>query len=181
MNAKYEIQKEFFKEYAQTPKPKRKSIDISSIKKVYDVRLSNEQLVFAFIGLVVLLLVCFSFGVEKGKRVVIAESPKPSKFVAVSAVVATKTVTKVAVQTPKTTIAKEKPSLYLIQLAAYKDAKKANKEKAYLENSGYAADVVNSGSYSVLYATGFQERKEAEKSLIKLADRYKGCFVRKQK
>ncbi|UCH12079.1 MAG: SPOR domain-containing protein [Candidatus Omnitrophota bacterium] len=146
-------------------------------KRIYNIRLSNEQLIFIFIGLVILLVTCFSLGVERGKRIVMAGREPAKEKVAVEKKAKTPIEEKIS---KEPVIVKEVSSPYVIQMAAYKDSKQAEKEKKLLEKKGYVAEVAKSGKYSIVYVAGFSNMKEAESIAKKLKSRYNDCFIKRR-
>ncbi len=169
MNEKQELQKELFEEFSHPGKSGRRGFDITGAKKLHNIALSNEQLIFIFIGLVMLMAVCFSLGVERGKRIV--PSPKEQPQVPVK---------EEAVRTAAPQPYKKASSSYIIQIAAYKDVKQAEKEKKALEKQGYKVVSAKSGIYTVLYINEFASREAAESVVKKLKVNYNDCFIKKK-
>ncbi len=79
MDEKQERQREFFKEFLQPTKLAKKPLGDDTARKIHTITLSNEQLIFAFIGLIILLVTCFSLGVERGKRIVAGKQWRPEE------------------------------------------------------------------------------------------------------
>ncbi len=178
MHERREIQKELFEEFTQPVRLRKKILGPGAGKRIYNIRLSNEQLIFIFIGLVILLVICFSLGVERGKRIVIARREPAKEKVVVEKKAETPIEEKIS---KEPVIVKEVSSPYVIQVAAYKDNKQAEKEKELLEKRGYVAEIAKSGKYYIVYVAGFANRKKAESIAKKLKHRYKDCFVKKRK
>ena len=178
MHERREIQKELFEEFTQPVRLRKKILGPGAGKRIYNIRLSNEQLIFIFIGLVILLVICFSLGVERGKRIAIARREPAKEKVVVEKKTETPTEEKIS---KEPVIVKEVSSAYVIQVAAYKDNKQAEKEKELLEKRGYAAEIAKSGKYYIVYVAGFANTKKAETAAKKLKNRYKDCFIKKRK
>lgn len=174
MSEKREVQKEFFNEFTHEEGARKMPLGIKPTKKLYNLTFSNEQIIFAVIGFVILMVICFSLGVERGKRIGVVRVPAPERRVA-------ETPTK-----PKSVVVKKKPvtkktqSEYVIQVAAFRSKAQANEERGILVKDGYSTEISASGRYSVVYAIGFRTRKEAEASLTKLRNKYKDCFIRRR-
>ena len=181
MDGKREIQKELFEEFAQPAALRKKILEPGAGKRVYNIRLSNEQLIFAFIGVVILLVICFSLGVERGKRIVIAKKEPPKEEVIIEKKAETPVEAVEAREIPEEPVIAKRVSLpYVIQVAAYKDNIQAEKEKKILEKKGYVTKITKSGKYSIVYVVGFADKKEAENAAGKLKDRYRDCFIKRR-
>ncbi len=167
MNEKQELQKELFEEFSQSPKSGRRGFDITGAKKLHNIALSNEQLIFVFIGLIILMAICFSLGVERGKRIVPSAKEQPQAQEKAAQIV-----------TPQPY--KKASGSYIIQIAAYKDAKQAEKERKVLEKQGYEIASAKSGMYTVLYVNEFTSREAAESVIKKLKAKYNDCFIKKK-
>src|SRR3989338_8575251 len=150
MNEEQELQQELFQEFSQPSRLKRKQLGIGAVRKVHSVTFSNEQLIFAVIGFIILLVVCFSLGVERGKRISINRIPAQESNIRFE-------------ETAEEPLSSGKDlSVYAIQVAAYKDAKQAEREKRALEKDGYEIEIAKSGIYSIIYVSGFASREDAE-------------------
>lgn len=179
MNEKREIQKELFEEFSQPARLRRKALRSETARKIYNISLSNEQLIFIFIGLIILLVICFSLGVERGKKIAIVKRRQSKEEFAVKEKIQVLPEDKQAPK--KVAIARKNVLPYVIQVAAYKDNKQAEREKDFLEKKGHNAEVIRGGKYSIVYVVGFENKKEAEKVAINLKNRYKDCFIKKRK
>jgi len=68
---------------------------------------------------------------------------------------------------------------YIIQLASYLKENLAKKEKQYLKDEGFSAEISKKGEYIVLYVGKFNTKKDAEKIKTSLKKRYSDCFIRR--
>ena len=175
------MQKELFEEFQKPAKSRRGPLGIGAPHKVYNIMLSNEQLILLIIGLIILLVICFSLGVEKGKRTALAKKNQVVKIVVAEDIVTLPEASEqiqVQKEAKKVIPAKSSSSLFVVQLASYKDIVKARKEQESLRSKGYEAEVAGSGKYSVLYVVGFDNKNEANVARAKLKSRYKDCFIK---
>lgn len=186
MNEKHELQQELFEEFTQQAKARKRLFRPDYVRKTYTITFTNEQLIFAFIGVIILLVICFSLGVERGKRIIVAkESSAMAKEVQPQEQMVIKTKIQPAIKSEEATekaAALEKiASPYAIQVASVKDSKEAEEEKIFLQKKGYKIEVDKTDKYCVVYVVGFADKKEADAVAIKLKDRYRDCFVKKRK
>ena len=82
MDEKQERQREFFTEFSEPAKLTKKTLGADTARKIHTIIFSNEQLIFVFIGLVILIVTCFSLGVERGKRIAVVRQREPGEVVA---------------------------------------------------------------------------------------------------
>jgi len=153
--------------------------------------------VFIFLG----IIVSFSLGVEKGKRValpsasgnvgqVAAEQPKPAVGTVVipkeavknleAAVVAKKEILPPAAPA-KIEAAAQDPTgnFYTVQIASYKLRKFAEEEAHGLKAKGYETFIIPKGKHLVVCAGRFLDSGAAKNFLGKLKGKYKDCLVRR--
>ena len=134
------------------------------------VRVAYEDLIFAFLSLILVLLAGFCLGVERGKRLV-KEPP--------------------VVSLPASTVSMSDPSeakvseplfnpggQYAVQLASYLDRQAAQMEADRLRRKGFNAQVVKQGKYYELRVAGYRSRTEAMGSLAGLKKIYHDGFVK---
>ena len=138
------------------------------------VILTYEKLIFAALGVGVILLIIFAVGFECGKRVLV--TPKPAAvFVRTQPVAAKK-----EVQVPRPETPKSAPKPYMIQVASFKSKQYAQEESAKLRSKGFSAAIILvNGIYEVL-AGEYADMKEASQALNTLNKIYKGCIIRKR-
>ncbi|MCM8813532.1 MAG: SPOR domain-containing protein [Candidatus Omnitrophica bacterium] len=164
------------------------------------IAFSPDSLIVVIIGMIMISLGCFVFGVEQGKKsnfisngyssaaTRATASPAVRKPVGQTAElsslgtsvpvaaesVRTKAVA-VAANSPNTT---ELPtSGYRIQLASYKSERAAERELVHLREKGMNGFVKKVGTFYVVYSEIFSDKNSANKQLPQLKKRYKDCVV----
>lgn len=187
-------QEELFDDLAQMSKKiKKKGFSLGRIA----LSLSYENTFLVTIGLIMLLIVCYSLGVEKGKRLARLKSEsieveqgqleKRPQFKSLQPPLGSpqggsedrnlqqpkqkKTKVKVA-QAQKTS--KAPP---YIQVASFRTDKYARKEKEQLEEKGYQSFVATWGNFKVVCVGGYKNRAEASSALHKLRKLYADCIL----
>ncbi|MBU1147511.1 MAG: SPOR domain-containing protein [Candidatus Omnitrophica bacterium] len=152
---------------------KKTKILLPNLKK--SMTLSYEHVIFVAIGLTMSCIICFSLGVEKGRRET-AGTPNHSLLSGTGQ--AENRETKTENREPRTENRTTEDN-YVIQLAAFKAQGAAEQEREKLRKIGYKADIKRSGDYYQLYVGGFSEKKYAEQLEKKLKETYKDCYVKK--
>ena len=169
-----EYQKELFNEFSKK-KGRIEKIARKITKKQLKlyVTVSLENIVLFSIIAIMLIIVSFAFGVERGKKVqpdLVYEDIEPVK-VAKEAVLE-KEKTEVLPEAPK-------KKVYTVQLISYKKKERAEKEKKKLIKKGFEAFIVKSGNWHQICVGGYADIKEAEKAKKQFVSGYKGCFIKK--
>lgn len=167
-----------------------------------DLTLSLENIIVLCIIFVMSLVLFFSFGVEKGKRVAkvsvdIDRTQKAEKGALKSVESAAKTAQEervvFPVDIPKDLTKDSEPGLrepremndeqerlFTIQVASFKLRKNARREADRLKSAGYGdAFVIPKGSYSIVCVGKFSQRGEAKDFSNRLHSRYNDCLVRR--
>ena len=168
--------------------------------------LPPENTLLLCIILLMAFLLCFSFGVERGKRVqplqaapaekitlqnknnaIIAPSSKPGTLTTTAKVntapinaasnVSQKVGSAVTTQ-PPAVVQPVETFNYTIQVASYKQASFAQQEADKLKNSGLNAFVIAKGNYSIVCVGKFMQTAEAKKQASRLKNRYKDLLIR---
>lgn len=156
-----------------------------------------KKLILKGIALILISLLAYSRGVEKGKRLAVSFAEGLTQNAAVkeaaartvsvnsnSAATAATVVDKNAVipKTPEAVIA-PKPETgkqnYTIQVASISKDKNAKNELARLRNKGYTAFSLVKGKYTVICVGKFEEKVEAINNLEKLKVKYPDCQIRR--
>ncbi|MBN2119461.1 MAG: SPOR domain-containing protein [Candidatus Omnitrophica bacterium] len=179
--------------FAETKKEKRK------------IAISLDKLYLTCVLLVISLIVCFSLGIEKGKRINAAKAPEsgfePSTEISLKPIESRKIIdnTTKPADTPKKVIPKtastqkeplkkleeeesptKKPNLYYsIQVASYNRADIAQAEAERLKNKGFGPVIIKKGKYIALCVGRFEAYSEAKTLAKSLKTYYSDCFVRK--
>ena len=173
-----------------------------------DLTLSLENIIVLCILFVMTVVLFFSFGVEKGKRVVVLEEVPESRTSGVrmleskpqsSGKVQSRSQSGervvLPIEMPGRLIEEEQDgsnfspslekndkqeSIFTIQVASFKLQKNAQREADRLKGAGLnEAFVVAKGSYSIVCVGKFGQRNEAKKFSGKLKKRYNDCLVRR--
>lgn len=152
-----------------------------------------DTIIFLCIINVLVLVVSFSIGMEKGRKIA-QKSAKPIikesniQIVQKRAPIVKKPIIGATVkQKPskkkQLEVEKEKSQTildsYVVQLASYSREQLAKSEKKHLDRMGLTAIISKKGKYNVLYVGKFISKEEAEKTKTKLRNRYSDCFVKK--
>ncbi len=171
--------------------------------------LSLENLVIATIGVLMVVVLSFSLGVEKGKKVVLSNSSvmpviltapvngKPASSASSQAAPASKDpgVSADPSETMSQEIARQDkrgektpalikddemlPSGYTIQVASFKKDEFAQKEAVLLQKKGYQIFVVSKGKYSIVCVGKYSNKDDAKVTLNRLQKTYKDLIVRR--
>ena len=203
MNDNKEYQSELFNEFSEEPAKQRRFIKRLERQKQITLVISREKLIFSVISVILLYVIFFSLGIERGKKI----ANRSMKQDANSALITTSTSEidtqskQLAAKGENTTVAQEnvsnlevitKPTeaeetvpklkdFYSIQAAAYSNLSRAEKEASKVKTAGNDAIIDSSGKYHLLLIGKFQNKKDASALRKKLASKYKGCYVRKYK
>jgi hypothetical protein len=152
-----------------------------------------EKVVLVSIGFIVTGIICFSFGVEKGKSIARVASqprfdlaqgaqrrvPKPAVKDLRPAVPA-----RVPAQEIKPVIQpQQKPQIqqgwFTIQVASFQDKTHAQKEREDLIKRGFSPQLLSKGGYTVVCVGNFKEKEKAISLLSQLRLRYRDCIIRR--
>ncbi|MFC1807173.1 SPOR domain-containing protein [Candidatus Omnitrophota bacterium] len=194
MDEKRLVQKELFEEFAHKQKRKQpKAIFASSQKNT--ATFSIEHIIIGVIALIILGMIIFSAGVERGKRVerkkrkfkVEVEVKKSDAAIEKDAA-RTNKVDAAPLMTEKTEPLKSAPklkekrvtTLYTIQLASYLKEETAANAASALKEDGHKAFVRESGKYFTVCVGEFKEKQKARKGQDKLSRLYPDCYVRRR-
>lgn len=171
--------------------------DITLGKKIM-FNLSYENLILFFIVFIMLLVVFFALGVEKGKRIGLQNNKaaiarrvhKASEKETLAAKKGNETIAteidesvKFKIVENSKTIEKEEvivsAQLYTIQVIAFKKEKKAKKEMQRLEKEGHKVFAIPSEEWIQVCVGRYTNKEEYKKDLTVLKKRYPTCYVRK--
>jgi len=189
MSDNKEYQAELFNEFSDEPAKQRRFIKRSERQKKITLVISREKLIFSVISVILLYVIFFSLGIERGKK--IANRSLNSNMHSTAVALQNKNVEN---QNQKTTAEKNVSNLetttqivpelkefYSIQAAAYSNLSRAEKEASKVRAGGNEAIIDSSGKYHLLLIGKFKDKKDATALKKKLANKYKGCYVRKYK
>lgn len=182
-----ETQAELFKEFAKAPK--KKPWRRLWLPRGLTVKVSHESLILGVILLIMVMILCFTFGVERGKRIgaIKASARRDAKNIEEGGVA------------PMTMPMREEPmreeegisvnqevvplvqEVYAIQLITYKHEEYVNKELAKLKRNGFEPFVVRSGRFFVINIGPYKNKDEALTILkeFKRQAPYRSAFLRK--
>ena len=159
---------------------------------------SYERNILLIIGIVVTGIICFSIGVEKGKRIsaskitnslVVMPDAQPKAAITKNVVPANTLQAKqfqplpivnanaVLVQEAKNPV--ESGNGYTIQLASYKSRSFAQKESELLKKRGFVPLLIPKGNYTILCVGKFPSKETAQSLLVQLTKKYQGCHLRR--
>lgn len=157
-----------------------------------------QKLVLKGITLILISLLAYSRGVEKGKRLAVNSAGGLTQNTAVKEAAAVVTsvnsnpVVPMAVSAvDKNTVIPKPPEAaivaktesgkqnYTIQVASISKDKNAKSELARLRNKGYTAFSLVKGKYTVICVGKFEEKVEAVNNLEKLKVKYPDCQIRR--
>ncbi|MFH1552096.1 MAG: SPOR domain-containing protein [Candidatus Omnitrophota bacterium] len=176
------------------------------------IRIPVEHTVILAIGVLILIIISYAVGVERGKRM------PPAKLVIARETASVALEEKEVAKAPQPAPDKDMPELrqqfkaepeadrlgsdidvageqaqieiktdtsvsagtvYIVQLASFKDRYSANKEINKLKEKGVEAHFTKKGQWYQVYATGYRTIDEAKKAREKLITDYEDCYIRK--
>jgi len=166
----------------------------------WQIRNHEKKLLLSII-FIIIAVVSFSLGVEKGKRITRQKiapgsnqlmAQKPQKAVtapatpraaapdnqqpAANTLLANKSGSPLQIKEVKT-VTPQAPGRYTIQVASFKNRASAENESRSLKKKGYSTIVIAKGNYAVLCVGGFKDKESAKKVLSELKKRYQDCFI----
>ena len=189
-------QPELFREFEPPAKPPWWAKYWRPPQRFVVLRLAHEDLILGVIGALMVVIVGFCLGVERGKQLVVARadsspaavpaiaSPAPllaAPTVPVTPVIpAPRLIPPSASQAPtRTRVADASEDRYVVQVASFADRAEAEASRARLAKQGVGASVAAKGRYYVLFAGGFSTYAQATEAAGHLRDSYRDCFIRK--
>ena len=195
-----EKQGELFTEF-ETQKTKKPGYffrrDIALGKKI-TLNLSYENLLLFIIVFIMLLVVFFSLGVEKGKRATVKhvkaeaytrlhgltekeEVVEEEKSEVIASAI-DKNEGSLAIETGEMTEKKESDVLvkmYTIQLIALKSEKNTEREMRHLKDEGYEVFIIPSKEWLQVCVGRYANKEESKADFEILKSRYPSCYFRK--
>lgn len=172
------------KELFEFESPKKPAVRFDNIFPRTDsaITLTPEKLVFTAIGMIMLLVVFFALGVEKGKSSAIdklaAEKMKGSEDVIAVPAVSVKPVQAPPPAAVKVKAAFDKTKPYMVVAAAFSREDFALKEVGKLKTAGFEAFVYYGEPYYLACVGSFQNKGSAGKILNKVRRMHKDAYVR---
>jgi len=135
---------------------------------------NHEKIIIIIISFFITSLVSFSFGVERGKGLRLAQ---PTSRVEVEQTVEQAVQKKQPVEI-KIEAEKVVPK-YTIQVASFKTKTYANKEAERLKKNGHEALIIPGERYVIVCVGNFSKKQEADVTLSQLKKTYHDCFIKK--
>lgn len=175
-------QPELFGEYQPAARPPWWARAWRVPHRIIMLRVAYEDLVLAGVGALMLTVLSFCLGVERGKR--LAEAPaRPAvpimEPVVVPAMPAPPMPPGLVVPKLGGGVSTPAAGRYAVQVASFLDRPAADAANAKLIQRGFQATIVTKGKYLVLYAEGFATYAGAADAVNRLRGTYRDCFVRK--
>ena len=159
------------------------------------INLPLDMLILASVALVLLLILSFSLGVERGKRIAsVIPIEKESKLEKVEDIIRDLPVEELGGQKEKVLQITPPPSEsvqeaaaekttdqihYKIQVATFYKENTANKAVKSLQEEGYPASIAKKGKFVVVYVGNFDNKAKAKEILQSLKKKYKDCILRR--
>ncbi|MDD5449268.1 MAG: SPOR domain-containing protein [Candidatus Omnitrophica bacterium] len=147
-------------------------------EKSFTFILSRDKLILVSVGLIILLIIVFALGFEKGKgRTALSSRPAAApaqRQVYAPAPVPLQEAKKPAAQQPQAL----KP--YTIQVATFKSKDLAQQETAKLKKLGFPAVILEGNGLYEVRVGEFADTKAATSALNTLKRVYKDCYIRKR-
>ncbi len=177
-------ERELFPGLPGQPGPKRSAWLSTFPGRFLRLKVAYEDLVFAGLGLVLVMLAGFCLGVERGKQLGVPAPTTAQASVGTAAAKPLPTV-EASVHSPPPAAPPVGPAgqraegRYGIQLATYAGQGAAREEAQRLVRSGVSCEVIRQGRYLELRAVGFRTREEAEAALAGLRKTYRDAFIKR--
>lgn len=186
------LQKELFREFDSSKTKAGKKMHGSILPKNYvPLNISHEQFIFITIGVIMLMVLVFSLGVERGKRMgtVKTETKKNASLVIKQVEDAELAAGReeepeyseeiISPEPPKI----KKPAsteIFTIQIIAYRSKKSAQRELMKLGKKGYSPFIILGGGYYQICVGEYGSQEESEKALSDFKKGYPDSFIRKR-
>lgn len=196
-------QQELFEEFIIREKRKGRFLGAFRFRKPLfpqhklNISVSYEAFIIGLIGLVLIISIIFSLGVERGRNLEFAKGsykdiqPQVGTKVKEPQIQPTEKPIEVEAQKqPETKPSEqeikkvvpvpteEKP--FTIQVASFKTRTLAEKELAHLKNIGYSSDVLKKGNFFIVCVGTYEKKELAQQTLRDLTRIYKDCYVRRR-
>ena len=189
-----EVQAEFFTELNGRHKSGRFKKRFFPFEGISAVSVTLDNLIV--IGIIILMvnLLCFVCGIERGKQMVLADGtpvfpsanraqislPQPAATAVPTALTGAGSAESSAGTEPQP---REKPAVphregYAIQLVTYTNNTTAQRELEHLKAQGHESFALKKGNYYVIYSGVYPSKSQAKKELDNFKKRYLDCFVK---
>jgi hypothetical protein len=158
-----------------TKKPRKRKFSLGKVA----ISLSYENLIIMIIAIIMLFIISYSLGVEKGKHLVVL---KKDNLVEETPHIQERVEKKPLKRSPQP-LKKKKTrtkfaSQYTIQVATFRKSVSVQQEMERLKNKGYQPFVINRGKFSEICVGSYSSKNAASVDLAKLRKIYADCFLR---
>lgn len=177
-------ERELFEGLPGQPGPKRSAWLGAFPGRFLRLKVAYEDLLFAGLGLVLVMLAGFCLGVERGKQLGLP-APTMAQVSAGTAAARPLPTVEASVHSPPpaapsaAAASQRAEGGYGIQLATYAGQASAQEEAQRLARLGISCAVTRHGRYLELRAVGFHTREEAEAALAGLRKTYRDAFIKR--
>lgn len=169
-----EKQKELFGEF-QEPEKKLKFFKNKNRflpNRMLILQFSAEKLTFLLIGTVLLIILTFCLGVERGKRIASGAAKAPETMQVKAPVQAKAPTEKKSGSTEK---------IHTIRIATYINKTSAENITAKIKKEGFPAYIVKSGNFFLICVGDYNTRQDAEAALSTLKKNYQDSYIKTTK
>ncbi len=178
------IQKELFEDLSMPKKKKKKQPGILP-KNFVLFNVTYDQMIFITIAVIMLMVLVFSLGVERGKGLVSSTQTKKEEKTMIAKEERPSETKNLPIELPKTfEVEAEKRATdsasFTIQIVAYRSKKLAQQELIRLSKKGYDPFIIVGGGYYQICVGKYRKKGEARKDLAGLKKTYKDSFIRKR-
>ncbi len=178
MNESKNYQPELFDEFSKNQKKGRMFFKKLPRAQKINIIVSQEKLIFFAIAIVILFIIIFSLGVERGKKIEATRYFKKAKYTQQTAEHEVKSENEKELKKIVTAIPVEQ-KIFTVQVAAFKKLPQANEEVKKLKEKNDNVFIEKRGDYNIVYVGKFKNKQEALNKQNKLKIKYKDCFIRK--
>lgn len=169
-------QLELFKTDQDRPKIFRRDSYRTSFFSVVKI---HEKAIVVTIGFIIVSLISFSLGVEKGKGLIKGQSENREEKNLYAQQSLKEKVLEVNPVRNTTQKANNKKAEYTIQVATFRTKTYAQKEVERLKKRGLQTLIIPRGEFVTVCVGNFSEKQEAKISLNQLKKIYRDCFIRR--
>ena len=193
MDKKNDYQSELFEEFAKDRDKRRRFFKRLSDSKKINIVVSQDKLIVYLIAIIILFIITFSLGVERGKRIKIYSEAKKNYISKTNEREETKVIKQVGVKEeikPIKQIAKPPETKFLpdksikfftVQVAAFKKSYQAEEELKNIKSREKDAFILKRGKFNIIYVGKFKNKEEALCKQEELKSKYKDCFIKEIK
>lgn len=181
------------KELFEFDKPKRSFANFNNMlpKNDFAIALTLERIIFISIGVIMLLVLVFALGVEKGKSInrrAERVMSKPVRQIQPQATIATVITQAPSAQIEKapearpvqveTNIVRDTAKPFTVVAAAFSKKERAESEAARLKSKGFDAFIAASEPYFIVCVGAYSSKDNARDVLGKIRKTHKDAYVK---